>query len=308
MNIDLKTTLEVSIIIVNYNTSNLINSCIESIFKMTSGVKYEIIIVDNATEDLSNTIYNARDSRVKLVQLTKNIGFGLANNEGFKIARGRNIFCLNPDTIIINNAIRILSNYLDEHPEVGACGGNLYDEDMKPTLSFRRIFPGIFWELNELLHLLPERIIFGKNSRFNSSDKPFEVSYITGADLMLRHEVAKAIGGFSKEFFMYYEETDLCKRITKMGYKIVSVPSAIIQHLEGRSFGDSEFNKGRIERSERGRCIYYRRNNSKLNRLISNGIYKLFLYSRITITQNIQFTYRIECLKAFSKNKKLTGY
>lgn len=289
--------IDVSIIIVNYNTSKLINDSIESIFRLTEGIEYEIIVVDNNTEDLSMTITAADDGRVKFIQLPENVGFGRANNAGFEIAKGRNLFCLNPDTVLLNNAIKILSDYLDAHPECGACGGNLYDEEMRPALSFRRILPGIRWELNELSHLWLEKLMFGKNSRFNSGHKPISVGYISGADLMIRADVCQKLDGYSPEFFMYYEETDLCKRIHEIGYRIYSVPQAEIQHLEGGSFDSSKpINYARLERSEIGRQTYMARNNSKLDRYISNGIYKAFLFSRWKLKSSESHKVRLRIL------------
>jgi len=289
--------MDVSIIIVNYNCSQLVNNCIASVFKLTEGVEYEVIVVDNNSENLSESIAEASDQRVKLIQLPENVGFGRANNEGFRIARGRNLFCLNPDTILLNNAVKILSDYLDVHPDCGACGGNLYDAEMHPALSFRRMLPGIAWELNELSHLMIDKVCHGKNRRFNFTGRPLNVGYITGADLMMPSEVVKQAGGFSPEFFMYYEETDLCCRIRRTGKRIVSVPGAEIQHLEGGSFDTSSINYGRIDRSEAGRKTYYRRNVGQPARYISDVIYTLFLWTRATLSGNPAYKYRLNKLR-----------
>jgi len=286
--------MDVSIIIVNYKTSKLINDCIRSIFEKTQGITYEIIIVDNATEELADVIDSAEDARVRLIQLPENVGFGRANNAGAKIARGRNLFFLNPDTLLLNNAIKILSDYLDTHPECGACGGNLYDEYMQPTLSFRRMLPGIKWELNELSHLMIDRLLHGKNWRFNFTDHSIEVGYITGADLMMPASVIKKTDGFSPEFFMYYEETDLCYRIKRLGWRVINVPYARIQHLEGGSFDTPTLNYERIERSERSRAIYYSKNLPILSRYIANMLYGMFLWSRAKLTGNPSYRYLLK--------------
>lgn len=286
--------MDVSIIIVNYKTSKLINDCIRSILEKTQGITYEIIIVDNATEELADVIDSAEDARVRLIQLPENVGFGRANNAGAKIARGRNLFFLNPDTLLLNNAIKILSDYLDTHPECGACGGNLYDEYMQPTLSFRRMLPGIKWELNELSHLMIDRLLHGKNWRFNFTDHSIEVGYITGADLMMPASVIKKTDGFSPEFFMYYEETDLCYRIKRLGWRVINVPYARIQHLEGGSFDTPTLNYERIERSERSRAIYYSKNLPILSRYIANMLYGMFLWSRAKLTGNPSYRYLLK--------------
>lgn len=296
--LDNKHNYDVSIIIVNYNTSKLINDCIESIIKLTNGVTYEIIVVDNNTEDLSEVIKEASNPIVRLIQLPENVGFGRANNEGFKMSQGRNLFCLNPDTLLLNNAVKILSDYLDTHPECGACGGNLYDENLKPSLSFRRILPGIFWEVNELLNIIPEKLLWNKNRIYNTSNRAINVGYVTGADLMIKSVLFESLNGFSTAFFMYYEETDLCKRIKNLNFKIKSIPQAKIQHLEGKSFDNSDsINHKRLERSEHGRSVYMHRNHNYIYRKISNSVYYLFLWSRFVIKKSASYQVRLNLLR-----------
>lgn len=271
--------MDVSIIIVNYFTSELINKCISSIFDKVIGIEYEIIIVDNNTEELSRVIRAADDSRVKLLQLPDNVGFGLANNAGAEIARGRYLFFLNPDTTLMNNAVKILYEFAETHQNIGACGGNLYDENLNPTHSFRLSRPGIRQELNDLFCGFPDRIKYGCSLVFNYSGKPLKVGYITGADFMISKNKFQKISGFSMAYFMYYEETDLCERLSRLNLSIFSVPNAHIQHMEGKSFNCSQ-NIGRISMIETSRRIYMSRNLNKINRVCSNMIYFIFLLSR----------------------------
>lgn len=280
--------MDVSIIIVNYNTSGLIADCVESIMKFTEGITYEVIIVDNNSEKefqsiISKKIPKDRLEIFKFLALPENIGFGRANNEGVKIASGKKIFYLNPDTALLNNAIKILSDFLDSNPKAGACGANLYDANLRPNYSHKRMAPGILWEINELLNTKPQKILYGKNFFFNHTSKPMEVAFITGADLMVRKEIIDGNGGFRKEYFMYYEETDLCFRIRKTGWKIYNVPEARIMHLEGSSsFGEAgKFgSENKIKYLEISRNIYYNLNTNKLIKSLSNFLYGIFLHSR----------------------------
>lgn len=278
--------LDVSIIIVNYKTSKLINDCIRSIFEETRGITYEIIIVDNATEVLADVIDSAEDARVRLIQLPENVGFGQANNAGAKIAQGRNLFFLNPDTLLLNNAIKILSNYLDAHPKCGACGGNLYDAKMQPVCSFHHKMPGLFWEFDDLLNTIPEKIIHGRNRFFNYTSKPLKVGYIQGADLMMRTSLFQRLEGFSDEFFMYYEETDLCRRIHKEGFDVTSIPQAEIIHYESASFDNPEAIERKWSMVYNSRQIYLHRSHSKLRRCIADLCCELFLLSRSRLIQH----------------------
>lgn len=282
---DIQVKPKVSIIIVNYNSSSLINNCLESVIQHTKDIPFEVIIVDNATECLSEKITFAGKDNVKLLQLEENVGFGLANNAGSEVAEGDYIFCLNPDTLLLNNAIKILSDFLDSRPACGACGGNIFDMDGNPAMSFRRMEPGALYDLNELMHHLPGRIAHGKNREFNFSGKPMKVFYVTGADLMIKKELFEELGGFSSEFFMYYEETDLCKRIYKNGKSVWSVPQAKIIHLENGCF-DDRINDRRIRMIEQGRVTYNKRNLSLINRTLSDFFYKIFLTSRARLVRN----------------------
>lgn len=242
--------MDVSIIIVNYNTSVLIKNLLETIEKKTEGISYEVIVVDNnPTEQFAIDLKDYLDKIIYL-PLKENVGFGRANNEGLKVAKGRNIFFLNPDTLLINNAIRILSDYLDNNENVGACGGNLYDKDINPMHSFVRILPSILWDIDSILSGLIFKVIFGRNVQHNYTTQPLKVGYVTGADMMVKRSVLDSVGAFDPDFFMYYEETELSYRIKNAGFDIVSIPNAKIIHLEGQSFQVKEERIRMIVRSQ----------------------------------------------------------
>ncbi len=254
--------MDVSVIIVNYNTARLIVDCVKSVRRHTTGIDYEIVVVDNCSHEDARRIISegCGAAGITYVQLSGNLGFGRANNEGFKVARGRNLLCLNPDTVLLNNAIKTLSDYLDAHPDTGICGGNLYGCDMQPAHSYMMLLPGVVWELDALLLHKLQRAVYGRNCQFNHTQRPKRVAYITGADLMIRRSVAEAARGFSPEFFMYFEETDLCRRVAGMGLRLMNVPQARIQHLEGMSYAAEEYkvNELGIRHWEEGRLVYYR--------------------------------------------------
>lgn len=267
--------MDVSIIVVNYNTKDITSECINSVYEKTIGISFELILVDNASTDGSKE-YFQRDNRIIYIYSEENLGFGRANNLGLTKAKGRNILFLNPDTLLINNAIKILSDYIDHNVSVGACGGNLYDSDMNPAISYKRLFPGIAEECNNLLFHIPEKIYYGKSWFHNFTSKIIKVANISGADLMIKKSVLDKVGSFSPDFFMYYEETDLCFRIHKSGYNLISLPQAKIQHLEGKSF-QSSVNIKRLQFSEDGRMVFYKRNYSTNYQIIANSIYKITL-------------------------------
>lgn len=226
---------DVSIIIVNYNTQKMTAECIESVKSLTNGISYEIILVDNNSQDGSREFFESYEG-IRYIYNNSNEGFGRANNLGLAIAEGRNILFLNSDTILINNAVKILSDYIDRNIDVGACGGNLYYEDMKPNVSYFLSFPNLLSELDVLFLYKPSSWLGIHHETFNSGTTPKEVAYISGADLMVKKDILDTCGSFDPDFFMYFEETELCHRIKKVGYKIMSIPDAKIIHLTGRSY------------------------------------------------------------------------
>lgn len=223
---------DVSIIIVNYNTLKMTSECIDSVIEKTEGISYEIILVDNASSDGSKDFFS-NDKRVKYIYNDENLGFGCANNKGIEIAEGRNILFLNPDTLLRNNAIKILSDYLDSHDKVGGCGGNLFLPDGTPGMSFGRRMPSIAEEINYFFEDRLYDIAYGKNRRFNHTQRPLKVGFISGADLMAKRCVLNETGVFNPAFHLYYEETELCVRIHRSGKSLISVPLAEITHFDG---------------------------------------------------------------------------
>jgi GT2 family glycosyltransferase len=273
--------MDVSVIIVNYNTLILLCDAIESILSNTESLNYEIIVVDNASNDNSeNIIAEKYGEKVLYIPLSENVGFGRANNEGIKASKGRNIFLLNPDTVLLNNAVKILSDYLDENPETGIAGGNLFDVNKAPAYSYRFFFPSLFWEINDMFLAYPEKLIFGKNACFNSSSQPLVVAYITGADMMISRKAFDKAGRFDPDFFLYFEESDLAFRVRKSGFLIKSVPQAEIIHLEGNSFATPV---SRRIHYFNGKLIYYRKNASRFKLSLLILIMHITFYSRIFV-------------------------
>ena len=227
---------KISIILVNYNTKELTLQTIRSIYEMTKEIEFEIIVVDNNSHDGSIMAIKENFKNVIVIENPLNSGFGIANNIGSEVALGEYLFFLNTDTILLNNAVKILADFLDENQNIGAVGGNLYTKDLNPATSINRIFPGILSELDTFLFNIPSKIIFNKSVFFNYSDLPIVFKgNISGADLMIRKELFEKVGKFDKDFFMYYEETELLYRVCKQRYALTSLPDAKIIHLEGAS-------------------------------------------------------------------------
>ena len=223
--------MDVSIIIVNYNTCNLTKQCIDSIFERTKGIKFEIILVDNASKDNSYEIFS-KDKRITFISSNINLGFGKANNLGYKVAKGKYIFLLNSDTILLNNAVKIFRDELEKMPKNVACLGTILkaSDGISDNNSFSE-FPS----LKTTAKFLKELYFRQNNYSIQKRNTPFEVDYIIGADLFIRRSVIEKLGLFDPNFFMYYEESEMQYRYHNMGYKSIIIDQPHIIHLEGAS-------------------------------------------------------------------------
>ena len=224
--------MDVSIVIVNYNTCSMTKECIDSVFDRTREIIFEVILVDNASSDASFDIFS-KDKRITYIYNKENVGFGRANNIGIGLSKGRNVLFLNSDTLLFDNSIKKMSDCLDGNIFVGACGGNLFNKQGNPSHSFGRFYPSILSELNMLLYGFIGWILYGKNRDYNYTKKCLKVAHIIGADLMVKRQVLDIVGSFNPAFFMYREETELCYRINRAGFLLYSIPSVKIMHLEG---------------------------------------------------------------------------
>lgn len=217
--------MDLSVIIVNYNTRDLTLACIKSVQQYTSGISYEIIVVDNDSKDGSQEILSCLDG-ILFIESGENIGFGRANNLGFQYSKGRYLLMLNSDTLVENNILARMVEIFDKQPEDVACLGSLLIHgDRKPCFSH-----GYFanW-LNEF-HLKKQT---GNTNTIDGYQQ--DVEYISGADLFVRRRVAETYGLFDPDFFMYYEDMEVCYRYWKNGLRSVLVAEHGIVHLDGGS-------------------------------------------------------------------------
>jgi len=257
--------MDVSIVIVNYNTSSLLKNCLESIALHTKNLSYEIIVVDNASRDDSTSMVRENYPLVKIIECNENLGFGRANNKGAELSNGKYIFFLNTDTLLINNAIKVLFDTMEEegNGDIGACGGNLYKMDYSPNYSYTLYFPSL-WSVFCYRGHIP---FFVKSEFFNDTDKIKDVALIIGADLFIRRALFEEINGFDPLFFMYVEDTELLYRLQQKHYRIVSNPEARIFHLQGASSSNVE--KLRMEMTSY--FIYFRKHHN----LFTVNVYRL---------------------------------
>ena len=231
--------MDVSVIIVNYNTKDLTKNCIDSIFEKTSGVTFEVILVDNASTDGSVEAFK-KDDRIRFIESGVNLGFGKANNLGYQCALGNYIFLLNSDTLLLNNAIKEFYMQMEQQDTMVACMGCLLVDACNQPVHSYGDFPTM---RNELLRKPMAFLNKYFSIRNGYDDTPlqvinehcFEVEYVTGADIFMRKEVADRLGLFDSEFFMYYEECEMQYRYRRKGYISLIIDNPKVMHLVGKS-------------------------------------------------------------------------
>ena len=225
--------MNISIILVNYNTREVTKQCLDSIFKWTKDVSFEVIVVDNDSHDGSKEML-ASYPNIKYVQSGGNLGFGKANNLGYKFSSGRYILLLNSDTYLLNNAIKCFVDEFDKlPPSVGCIGGWLRSQDGDINNSYGQI-PDIYSAMNNSFGLYL-RVLGIKPKQKKENDDPAkskQVEYVMGADICIRREVVEKCGMFDPDFFMYYEESEMQSRYRQSGYTSMIVPTPLIVHLE----------------------------------------------------------------------------
>lgn len=275
--------MDVSVIIVSFNTRELLRDCLDSIIKKTSGLKYEVIIVDNASSDGSVDMVKKEFPWIRIIESKKNIGFGRANNLGMEYATGEYCLLLNSDTILLNNAIKSFYDYASLHQECGVLGSILLDSNQNPSHSFgylptpQRLLKDLIFRYLSIIHKFPPYLA-------KEVDAQLPVEYITGADLWIPASVWKQIGGFDPDYFLYFEETDLQKRMKDNGISRTIIPGPRIMHLEGGSDSGPIWTEQRHKRFFNSQKIYLKKHFSKFINLIFNVIYWPFvkLYIRVS--------------------------
>jgi hypothetical protein len=234
--------IEISIVILSWNTLDITTDCVESLLKFPPSRPWEVILIDNASSDGSEKIlpekYGSHPNFTVILN-EKNLGFTGGNNQGIEVAQGNILILLNSDIILLDDSIVKTVDFLKSDDKYGVAGPLLVHDDGTPTTSFgffpdfSSIFSGAFLPgsvgglKRRALGVIPD----------DSMTEPLEIDYVSGAAFFIKREVIEKTGMFDAEtFFAYFEETDWCWRIKKAGYKVMFFPGAKIVHLEGKSF------------------------------------------------------------------------
>ena len=208
--------LDLSVIIVNYNTADFLGRCLTSVARQTD-VDAEVIVVDNCSEDGSPDIVREKFPGVRLMANDQNLGFSRANNQALKDSSGKYVYFLNPDTEVRSGAFKNMVDFMDSHPNVGLAGTQLVNPDGSPQSSVEIRYPGQRHAESELKGLKGD------------------IAWVMGSSMIARLEIIRDIDGFDEHFFLYGEDLDLCLRIRKSGWVIGYIPEAMVIHWGGQS-------------------------------------------------------------------------
>lgn len=238
--------MDISIIIVNWNTRDLLHNCLESVYRTIGDIRHEIIVVDNASGDGSAAMLRNRHPQVRLIQNTENRGFGTANNQALRIMAGRYALLLNSDTVLKDHAVEELFAFMEAHPDAAMACGQLLNADGSKQNSIAA-FPDLLTLLTNmslLEYLWPKKF----PSKRYEHRQPIEIDSAVGACLLVRKAAIDAVGLFDERYFFFFEETDWAYQMKRAGWKVHHIPSAFIHHFQGQSIG----------RNVRSRIEFYR--------------------------------------------------
>ncbi|MCR5763752.1 MAG: glycosyltransferase family 2 protein [Treponema sp.] len=269
--------VDVSIIIVNYNTKDLLHNCLSSLFEHTKDIEFEVFVSDNASTDGSLDMVKKDFPSVIVIDNKKNLGFGTANNKALDRAKGKYVFYLNSDTVVLNNAVKIFFDYWENSKDkdgIGALGSNLLNEDCQIIHSYGNLQENIWVDIRhnskDLLRSIKNSIPFLNKTHLGKSPddiKPKhigEVGFVTGADLFVRND---SFARFDERYFLYWEDSDLQKTMELSGKKRLVIDGPEIQHLKGKS--DKSRSVMQFYRSvskintQLSSCMYHRKFNGK---------------------------------------------
>ncbi|MFH1326331.1 MAG: glycosyltransferase family 2 protein [Candidatus Falkowbacteria bacterium] len=289
--------MNLSIIIVNWNVRDLLHQCLKSIFLFTENIDYEIIVIDNNSDDGSVQMLNfltfsvqgaclsgrqgstsgGEHDNLQVIFNEENVGFAKANNQGLQKAKGKYVLFMNPDMELVENTPKLLYDYMEsfyassyteatkDKGEVSACTCQLQygDGHRQPNIKRDPSFLSQLWILYKLHHFWQPWFL----KKYLAKDFDYaheqEVEQIMGAFVFIRRDIMLKIGGWSEDYFIWWEDLDLCKRLRKFGEKIIYTPVSRVIHYEGRSFAQ-QLSLIKQKRFNRGMLIYFKKHHGSL--------------------------------------------
>lgn len=270
--------VDLSIIMVSYNVKAYLLSCLASVYRLSEDLNFEAIVVDNMSVD--GTVEAVRESfpQVQVIANAENVGFSRANNQGLRACRGRHVLYLNPDTEVCEGALSGLVRTADSRPDASAFSCRVLNSDGTLQYSCFR-FPSLSMAIFGLFPIISNDSVINGRYSAHYFDHTFEPEHVLGACFMVRREVLEELGGMDEEFFMYFEETDLCYRLKRSGHKIVYTPEFSVIH-HGQQSTNAVRGKMSVE-YYRSQAYFYRKHYGLTKQIALKAIVVLGLLVRI---------------------------
>jgi len=273
--------LDLSIVIVNWNTQDILTECLHSIFASRTNNYYEVWVVDNGSTDGSVQMIKEGYPQVELIANKENVGFAHANNQAINQSSGEYVMLLNPDTVIQKDVIETLVNYLDQKPGVGAVGPRLLNPDgTLQESSYPE--PTLLRELWRMFHL--DRFYYFAEYPMDSwsLDRAREVDVLMGACFLIRRKALDQVGLLDEKFFIYSEEVDLCTRIRNYGWRLFWNPLVKVVHYGGQS--TQQVQQEMFLHLYQGKIQYFRKHHSTVEVWLYKFILFMATVARLALT------------------------
>ena len=261
-----KTMRGLAIIIVNYNTRGILRECVAAAIASVEGIDAEIIVVDNNSSDGSAEMVKSTFREVRVLENKENVGFAKAMNAGIRNCPAGKYLLLNTDAFLYPQAVTGMMAFLDSRNDVGIVSPNLVNNDGSDQGMERRFPSGwaiLFGRKSLLTKIFPNNRFSRRylSARVGASDEPFEVDWVAAACMMFKREVIDTAGMLDEDFWMYWEDAELCHRAKKRGWRVYSLPSMQVTHYEGAS--SAAKNKKLLIEFHRSVLLYYKKQYSR---------------------------------------------
>lgn len=273
--------VKLSILIVSWNTADLLRACLRSVYEYSPAATFEVWVVDNASHDGSAEMVRREFPQVKLVAKDVNGGFAAGNNEALPLCAGEYVLLLNPDTVVKPNALQALVDFLDETPDAGAAGSMLLNPDgsLQPSAFPSPTLRRELWRLFHLDRIRPYGIYHMQQW---DTAVPREVDVLQGASLLIRRDILNQIGLFDTTYFMYSEEVDLCRRLQLAGWRLYWVPASRVVHYGGQS--TRQIAEQMFIQLYRGKLLYFRKHYGRFHAWAYKAVLALASVARLALT------------------------
>ena len=266
--------MKLSVIIVNYNVRPYLTTCLDSVQRALEGIESEVFVVDNHSDDDSVEVVSRDYAWVHLINNRNNLGFSKANNIAIRQAQGEYILLLNPDTVVAEDTLKGVVDFMDQHPKAGGAGVRMHNADGSLAPESRRAIPTPFVAARKMLGFTKRYYM-----SYLSWDAPAQIEAVSGAFMLLRHKAIYEVGMLDEDFFMYGEDIDLSYRLLQGGWQNWYLPYDIV-HYKGQSTSKSDFRYVHV--FYQAMLIFFRKHYNHLSFFFSLPV-KVAIYFRASL-------------------------